>query len=150
MNTEMSHVIIFCFSLVDRKSFEDVQSHWLPMLTDDQRAKNGILLLGLKKDLFDAAIADGRTDECVDLKEVQEFAQSLDLPFLTASGFTGEGVDDVVKHAGKLALKYAEVQKKAKRSVFQRLQQLISKQKFKNDVVLYIDPNRHTINMYFQ
>lgn len=76
--------VFVCFDHTNRQSFRDVEQ-WLDLILDNIPEYAHIILVGLKKDLFD--------NIQVSVEEAQKFAEKHSMIFYSVSSKTGENIE---------------------------------------------------------
>ncbi|KAG8829144.1 GTP-binding protein Rho1 [Serendipita sp. 399] len=113
-NYAKSSVVIICFAIDTPSSLESVEDRWIEQIKEFATHKDGwkppVMLVGCKKDIRAELqelkkMQKSRVTECVSVDQGQEMAKRIDAAiYLECSAKTGEGVDDVLQHAARLAL----------------------------------------------
>ncbi|KAI9227975.1 MAG: rho family GTPase Rho2 [Piptocephalis tieghemiana] len=102
-----TNVLLIAFSLDSTDSLENVEDKWIDEV-NTQCYGCPVLLIGLKKDLRDDAIASGRSDwqkDFVTTEQGQALATRMGaLRYLECSALRNEGVSKVFEHATRAAL----------------------------------------------
>ncbi|KAG9119154.1 GTP-binding protein Rho1 [Ceratobasidium sp. 392] len=113
-----SHVVLMCFSIDSRDSFENIEAKWVPEV---KRFCPGLpyFLVGCKKDLRHdpATIEELRKygQKPVTTEEGMVLAQKIGARrYLECSAKTGEGVHEVFQRAARASLERPEKHKKSK------------------------------------
>jgi len=93
-------VFVICFSVVNRSSFLNIKSHWIPELLHYCQSAN-IIICGLKTDLREDPL---RKNEIVEREEGEKLREEVDARiYLECSSFTQEGLKNVFEQAAKEA-----------------------------------------------
>ncbi|XP_016278068.1 cell division control protein 42 homolog [Monodelphis domestica] len=120
LNYSQTDVILVCFSVVSRSSFENVKKKWVPEITR-YCPKTPFLLVGTKTDLREdastlTALAK-RKQKLIALETAEKLAREVKaVKYMQCSALTKKGLNDVFEEAIRAASKPWE-QKKSFRCV---------------------------------
>ncbi|KAL5008446.1 hypothetical protein ScPMuIL_014027 [Solemya velum] len=112
-----SEVLVVCYSVVDRESFDSIKSFWMPEIKNYMRRRKPVILVATQKDLRN--FAPDNTEEIPITREEGE-ALSKDIGadhFVECSAVTQDGVKNVFEDVVLSALKY----RKKKSKIFQKI-----------------------------
>ncbi|XP_052105493.1 cdc42 homolog [Mytilus californianus] len=110
-----SDVIVVCYSAVDKESFENVKSFWIPMVRKLNK-KKPIVLVSTHSDMRD----ENNTDHVSD-SEGQNFMKSINADYYNkCSAATNEGVKNVFESVVCAAIRYRKKKTNVLKRVFAR------------------------------
>ncbi|CAG2186142.1 CDC42 [Mytilus edulis] len=110
-----SDVIVVCYSAVDKESFENVKSFWIPMVRKLNK-KKPIVLVATHSDMRD----ENNTDHVTDT-EGQNFMKSINADYYNkCSAATNEGVKNVFESVVCAAIRYRKKKTNVLKRVFAR------------------------------
>lgn len=107
-----SDVFIVCYSVVDRESFKNIKSFWIPELKQFNVKKRPVILVATQCDIRDECT------DCITSEEGVELAKDIGAECLIeTSAITKEGTTATFEKVVMSALKH----KKKKYKIFQRI-----------------------------
>ncbi|XP_052105491.1 cdc42 homolog [Mytilus californianus] len=110
-----SDVIVVCYSAVDKESFENVKSFWIPLVRKLSK-KKPIVLVATHSDMRD----ENNTDHVSD-SEGQNFMKSINADYYNkCSAATNEGVKNVFESVVFAAIRYRKKKTNVLKRVFAR------------------------------
>ncbi|XP_063427297.1 cdc42 homolog [Mytilus trossulus] len=108
-------VIVVCYSAVDKESFENVKSFWVPMVRKLHK-KKPIVLVATQSEMRD----ENNTDHVSDA-EGQNFMKSINADYYNkCSAATNEGVKNVFESVVCAAIRYRKKKTNVLKRVFAR------------------------------
>lgn len=110
-----SEVFVLCYSVMDRESFENIQTKWLPEIKRFMGKKVPIVLVGTQIDLRNSIDLD--QDMPITTEEGADLCKDIHADyFIECSTKDNANIDDVFKSVGIAKLKH-----KKKKSIVQRI-----------------------------
>jgi GTPase SAR1 family protein len=107
-----SDVFIVCYSVVDRESFKNIKSFWIPELKQFNVKKRPVILVATQSDIRDECT------DCITSEEGIELAKDIGAECLIeTSAITKEGMTATFEKVVLSALKH----RKKKYKIFQRI-----------------------------
>ncbi|XP_001630589.2 rho-related GTP-binding protein RhoA-A [Nematostella vectensis] len=117
-----SDIILLCFDISNRQTFERIESKWLPETT--QVLPGSIrVLIGNKNDIRktrqdkDREIQDAKKDSIVTAKEAKLLAKKYDLPYMETSALSRHAIQEALYACVK---KYSAASSRSKRDLLRR------------------------------
>ncbi len=91
---EGCHGVVICFDLTNERSYQNIETRWMPEIRNMAPAGIPVFLAGCKKDLADDDTERAVTSEL----DVQELVQRIGaLAYFECSAYTNENVDKLFK-----------------------------------------------------
>ena len=118
-----SEVLVLCFSVCDRESFQSVAHSWLPEIQRHTKRKRPLLLVGTQIDLRSSSSSSSSSSSCsaqdeVSTEEGGNLAKIIGADcYIECSARSQEGLQQIFEHVVFSALKY----RKKKSRLFSKL-----------------------------
>lgn len=95
-----SKVVIMCFSMADRKSFNNIRDVWVPEINNIAHSKKSVLLVGIQND----SEIDGRSLDVVTTDEGHKLAKEIRAKeFLQCSIVDSDDVNNIFETVVRIA-----------------------------------------------
>lgn len=88
-----SDIAILTYSIIERRSFEELKTKWLPQIRDNTKKDIILCVAGNKSDSY--------LQEEVNEKEGKEFAKNIGASFILTSALSGAGINELFKMAAE-------------------------------------------------